>query len=78
METLYVGEGENHRLNPVEYSTMLENNYKRDVFTREKIIEEEQSLKLLEVWNSHVWRESLIRKLARIALSPLVFILHLL
>jgi hypothetical protein len=57
---------------------MLENNYKRDVFTREKIIEEEQSLKLLEVWNSHVWRESLIRKLARIALSPLVFILHLL
>ena len=28
VETLYVGEGENHRLKPVEYSTMLENNYK--------------------------------------------------
>ena len=44
METLYIGKGENHRLNPVEYSTMSENNYKRDVFTREKIIEEEESL----------------------------------
>ena len=32
------------------------NNYKRCVFIREKIREDKDSLKVFEVWNSHVWR----------------------
>ena len=62
------------------------NNYKRCVFTIDKRKEEKDSLKLLEVWNSHLWRKSLIGRLLSIYLCislvlaplPLVFILHLL
>jgi hypothetical protein len=31
-----LGNGENHGYKPLKYSTILKNNFKRDVFTREK------------------------------------------
>ncbi len=66
METLYVGEGENHRAQTSRvFHYVFKYNFKRDVFTMEKIIEEEEILKLLEGWNSHKWRKSLIGKLLR-------------
>ena len=85
MEALNDGEGKNHGLKWVKYSTIIGN------ITREVCLQENnrESIKLLKVWNSYTWRKSLIGKLFSFAcflfLSPsckslfyLVFILYLL